>query len=133
MLPINLALVSEVQEVSASDVTRVAAALQKQVTRDFRPIWHVEATVSAFAKLEDVPVGYWPIIVEEDIHEPGAAGFHTDEDGQPFALVQVSGSWALTASHECLEMLGDPFGNRLIAGKSPKKGQRVRENSFKGE
>ena len=31
--------------------------------------------------------------------------------------------WSLTASHECLEMLGDPFGNRVIAGESPKKGQ----------
>ena len=31
--------------------------------------------------------------------------------------------WSLTASHECLEMLADPFGNRLIAGDSPKPDQ----------
>lgn len=54
---------------------------------------------------------------------PGAAGFHDDENEQPFALVQFSNQWALTASHEVLEMLADPFGRRLVAGQSPKAGQ----------
>ncbi len=123
MLPLHLALVSEIKAVSVSELTRVAAALQKQVIRDFSPIWGVRATVSAFTRLEDVPIGYWPIIVEDNIHTPGAAGVHEDKDGQPFALVQYSQSWSLTASHETLEMLGDPFGKRLIAGQSPKRGQ----------
>jgi hypothetical protein len=35
----------------------------------------------------------------------------------------MSDSWSLTASHEMLEMLGDPFGRRVIAGRSPKRGQ----------
>ena len=81
------------------------------------------SVVSSFSTLDDVPIGYWPIIVEDDIHVSGAAGVHEDQDKQPFALVQYSSSWSLTASHECLEMLGDPFGNRVIAGESPKKGQ----------
>lgn len=123
MLPYHLALVSEIKSISASELTRVAAALQKQVVRDFGPIWKLQATVNAFTRLDDVPVGYWPIIVRDDINVPGAAGVHEDKDGQPFALVQYSLSWSLTASHETLEMLGDPFGNRLIAGQSPKKGQ----------
>jgi hypothetical protein len=29
----------------------------------------------------------------------------------------------LTASHELLEMLADPFGNRVVPGQSPKRGQ----------
>lgn len=123
MLTNNLALVSEVGGHDPSDVARVAAALQKQATRDFGPIWDVRATVDAFPKLEDVPVGYWPMIVQTDINMPGAAGVHMDKDGQPFALIAMSDSWSLTASHEMLEMLGDPFGKRVIAGKSPKRGQ----------
>lgn len=123
MLPLQLALVSETKNTSAGLVSRVGAALQKQAMRDFGPIWSVSAFVSAFARLEDVPVGYWPIIVEDDIQTPGAAGIHLDRDGQPFALVQYSNSWPLTASHEMLEMLADPFGNRLVAGNSPKKKQ----------
>jgi hypothetical protein len=123
MLPINLALTSEVQGHDPSDVARVAAALQRQATRDFAPIWNISATVDAFPRLEDVPVGYWPMIVETDINVPGAAGVHEDKDGQPFALIAMSDSWSLTASHEMLEMLADPFGRRLIPGTSPKRGQ----------
>ncbi len=115
----HVALVSETDAVSFSDVSSVSAALQKQVTRDFGPIWEVSATVDAFQNLESVPVDYWPIIVKDDISQPGAAGYHTDNNGQPFSLVQADGSWALTASHECLEMLADPFGNRTIAGAAP--------------
>lgn len=123
MLTINLALVSEVDGHDPSDVARVAAALQRQVTRDFGPIWGVRATVDAFPRLEDVPVGYWPMIVETDIDTPGAGGVHEDKGGQPFALIAMSDSWSLTASHEALEMLADPFGRRVIPCKSPKRGQ----------
>jgi hypothetical protein len=119
----QLALVSETASVSFSDLTRTSAALQKQATRDFGPIWEVQATVDAFATLEDVPLGYWPIIVRDDIGVGGAAGIHEDKDGQPFALVQFSDSWQLTASHETLEMLADPFGQRVVAGDSPKQDQ----------
>ncbi len=119
MLLSQVALVSETSEISASELTRVAAALQKQVTRDFSPIWGVPSTVDAFTRLEDVPIGYWPIIVSKNTHDSGAAGVHLDKHGQPFALVHYSPSWSLTASHECLEMLVDPFDNRLIAGQSP--------------
>jgi hypothetical protein len=123
MLNQNLALVSEVNGHDPSDVSRVAAALQRQATRDFGPVWDVTATVDAFPRLEDVPIGYWPMIVRTDIGQPGAAGVHLDKDGQPFALIEMSDSWSLTASHEMLEMLADPFGNRLVPGKSIKRNQ----------
>ena len=122
MLIRQVALVSETDRVSASALTRVSAALQRQVQRDLAPIWQITASVSPFARLEDVPVGYWPILVtEEDLGD--AAGIHEDKEGQPFALVAFDRGWALTASHECLEMLVDPFGNRLMPGPSPLKGQ----------
>jgi hypothetical protein len=123
MLTISVALVSDVKHHDPGDVARVTAALQRQAIRDFRKVWKTEATVDAFPTLEDVPVGYWPILVQDDINTPGAAGVHQDKDGQPFALVQMSNSWSLTASHEMLEMLGDPFGNRVVPGPSAKTGQ----------
>src|SRR5271154_1562185 len=118
-LPNQAALVSESTSVGFNDLSAAAAALQKQASRDFGPIWSVNATVDAFDKLESVPVDYWPVILKDDIKEPGAAGYHTDENGQPFALVQVDDGWTLTASHETLEMLADPHGNRTIAGPPP--------------
>jgi len=119
VLTAHVALVSESPSVSFADLTQVAAAMQKQVTRDFGPLWQVNATVDAFDRLESVPIDYWPVILMDDIQEPGAAGYHTDDQGQPFALVQVDDSWPLTVSHETLEMLADPFGNRTIAGAPP--------------
>ena len=127
MLVTQLALVSETSQITSSQLNRVAAALQKQAVRDFCPIWQIPASVDAFDKLKDVPVGYWPLIVRDDIGEPGAAGVHMDKNGQPLSLIQYSDSWSLTASHEMLEMLGDPWGNRLVAGQSPKQGQGVVE------
>ena len=118
-LPHQVALVSDTSTVTFADVSSVAAALQKQATRDFSPLWKVSATVSAFASLESVPVDYWPVIIRDDINQPGAAGYHTDNNGQPFSLVQADDQWQLTASHETLEMLADPFGNRTVAGAPP--------------
>jgi hypothetical protein len=123
MLTIHLALVVEVEGHDSSDTARVAAALQRQAIRDFSPVWDVRATVDAFPRLEDVPLGYWPMIVRDDIEVPGAAGIHLDDEGQPFALITMSDSWSLTASHEMLEMLADPQGNRVVPGRSPKQGQ----------
>ncbi|WP_019075894.1 hypothetical protein [Streptomyces hokutonensis] len=127
MLVINLALVSQTSQINASQLNRVAAALQKQASRDFAPIWKVHATVDAFDSLHDVPPGYWPMIVKDDIQQPGAAGVHLDHNGQPLSLIEYSNSWSLTASHEMLEMLGDPSASRLVAGQSPKSDQGVVE------
>jgi hypothetical protein len=121
----QLALVSQSRRVGMDDLLKVSAALQKQTSRDLAPVWDVSATVDAFAKLEDVPLAYWPLIVMDDIGMD-AAGVHEDKDGQPFALISASANldeWSLTASHEALEMLVDPFGNRLVASDSPKEGQ----------
>lgn len=119
----QIGLVSETSKLTFNELAKVSAALQKQATRDLGPIWAIQATVDAFAALEDVPIDYWPIVVRDDIDFPGAAGIHLDKDGHPFALVQYSSGWSLTASHECLEMLCDPLGNRVKAGDSPMPGQ----------
>ena len=127
MLTRHVALVSEESRIKMRELSAVAAALQKQATRDLAPLWGVEATVTSFEKLEDLPLDYWPVIVKDDIGDPNAAGYHEDENGQPFSLVEYSRGWSLTASHEVMEMLVDPFGRRLVAGESPVSGQgRVR-------
>jgi len=119
MLPAHIALVPENEFLmTASNLNRVAAALQKQVTRDFGPIWDVDGTVDAFPRIEDVPLGYWPILIVNRNFPDNILGFHPDLLGQPLALVRFTDNWSLTASHECLEMLADPFGNRLVPSYS---------------
>jgi hypothetical protein len=115
----HIALVSRTRHVALAEAARVAAALQKQIAHDASPLWGLEASLSVFAALRDVPVGYWPILIVDDIHDPNAAGFHVGRQGQPYALIEYGPSWSLSASHESLEMLIDPSGNRQVSGPSP--------------
>ncbi len=118
----KLAIVSNSTSVKLADLVPAASALQTQIIRDFAPAWRRPATVTAYAKLEDMPVDAWPIIVSDTIPYQ-AEGIHLDKNGAPFSLVKYSASWTLTSSHEALEMLGDPMGDRLRRGGSPKAGQ----------
>src|SRR5690349_10849473 len=63
----QIALISESNQIDPGNLTAVSAALQKQVTRDLVQFWNVKATVDAFPQLEDVPIGYWPIIIKDNI------------------------------------------------------------------
>jgi hypothetical protein len=122
----HIGLVTESSRVSTADMMKVSAALQKQAARDLNPIWDVNSTVDAFDSLDDVPDGYWPMIIMDDIGFDGAAGIHLDRDGQPFALITADADvdvWSLTTSHEMCEMLVDPFGKQQVTGDSPKAGQ----------
>jgi hypothetical protein len=121
----QVALVSRDPSVSAATVMRISAALQKQATRDLAPVWEVSATVDAFNESGEVPVGTWPIFIGGNV-PPGAGGFHTDDNGQPLAIVRADDDINVlcqTCSHEMIEMLVDPFGSRFVPGDSPKPGQ----------
>lgn len=119
----QVALLSDTNNISFSDLTLASAAIQKQVTRDLGPIWNIEASVDAFESLDVVPLGYWQVIIKDQIPYR-AAGIHlNNENGQPFALVKYSDDWTVTSSHEILEMLVDPSGNRTVATNSPKDDQ----------
>jgi hypothetical protein len=116
---VHIGLVSEIKELEIGDLSRVAAVLQKQVSRDLKPLWNVDATVEVYKTLEDVPISYWPLIIKRDIEIVGANGIHSSRDGRPFALVTYRKDWSRTASHELVDMLVDPLGNRTIPAPSP--------------
>jgi hypothetical protein len=120
MLMHHVALVSIVPDISLAEVAIVAAAIQKQVARDLAPTWDVTATVAAYARVEDVPAGDWLVTVGADAGR--ATGVHLDRDGLPYALVEPGEHWSLVASHECLEMLVNPFGDRFMKGPSLREG-----------
>jgi hypothetical protein len=119
----HVALVSLTREISLAQLAPVSAAIQKQISRDFGPLWDIEATVDAFEKLEDAPIGYWHVLLQDELPN-GAAGLHKrDDNKQPFALVALTNNWPVFMSHEVLEMLVDPQGSLTRAGNSPKAGQ----------
>src|SRR5262249_35805415 len=120
MLTRRVGLASRSNSVGLHDLARVAAALSVQLTRDFQPIWEIAATVSVLPDPDSVGPGVWPIFVVDDTGYSGASGLHLTDANQPYALVEAGQTWSLTASHECLEMLVDPGGNRLIASSGIK-------------
>jgi hypothetical protein len=121
----QIALVCDDGSVDLPRLSLVAAAIQKQVSRDFGPLWNVQATINAFDGIESAPDGYWNIVIRGDIGQD-VAGYHSSDDQQPFSLVRFGADWEITCSHECLEMLADPFGNQtkpgdsLLPGTSPR-------------
>jgi hypothetical protein len=127
MLVRQIAIVPETSALSFQHVLEVTAAIQKQVSRDFTPIWDISATVAAFQSADAVPIGYWPIRIVDDLPNPADTGFHKTQDNQPFALVLFTDDWSIAASHEILEMLADPSGDNLVTSDSVKRDQgRVR-------
>jgi hypothetical protein len=123
--PVNvrqIAVISQSKHLDAGAVARAAAAVQQQVSADFGPAWGVSATITAFPTLQDMPDGFWPVVIR-DILTTNDLGAHLTEAGdKPFALVAFSGSrWTITLSHEILEMLADPLGTEWITGPSPRQ------------
>src|SRR4029434_7808541 len=86
----------------------VSAPVQKQVVRDFGPVWNVEATVQAFPSLAVTPSDYCPVVIRDDLGMPGVVGIHKGTNNQPYALVQYGDRWSTRVSHEVLELLVDP-------------------------
>jgi hypothetical protein len=153
-LPQNIAIVSLANEVSMRSLLQATAAVQKQVTRDFEPIWGTPGNVDAFADFNDVPSDYLPVALFRDVRQFAAqmvelvgrdpatrvisafergrlTGIHLNSfTRQPFALVAATGAWTVTLSHEILEMLADPSGNRLVAAYHPNPAQRGRRVQY---
>jgi len=102
------------KNISLSDVSDVAQALQIQLDRDFTPIWGIRATVIPLDKGESIPKSAWPMRI---VDKPeGGLGIHLDKNHKPFAQIQDTDDWSVTASHELLEMLVDPFGHKFVRG-----------------
>lgn len=120
--PLLVALTSTASnnEISPSELGQVAAALQRQGDEDLRKSWtHAHATVQACPDPNRIPFGYSKITIEDQIDAPGALGYHSDANGQPYSVVQFDGQWPLTASHEFCEMACDPWGQRMYRAPSP--------------
>jgi hypothetical protein len=117
---IQIGLVDKTGSLDADLVQAVAAALNVQVTRDLPQFWNVQATVLYLANASKIPSGVWPVQLVKTL-PPDEGGFHLDKHNQPYAEVIASpdnDGWTIAASHETIEMLVDPDGNRLQSSRS---------------
>lgn len=115
-IPVHVALVDDTGKLGALVLAELAGALNEQIQSDFAPVWGVAATVGAYPA---APPGTWAVHIQEKLDQPGALGYHTDVHNQPIAYVQLDGGVTVTVGHETLEMLADPWGNRMHAAHLP--------------
>lgn len=116
----TVAVINESTILSDADVALGAAALQAQVHLDFAPAWGAGANVKPYAPGQ-APAKAWQLVVLDDSDQAGALGYHDlTNDGHPLAKVfaktdqQYGYDWHVTASHELLEMLADPWIDRCV-------------------
>jgi hypothetical protein len=102
----------------------VAAGLQVQLTRDFKPAYGVDAAVVDTT----VDNGTWPIYLVDSVADapPGALAWHTvDDKGRPYGIIPVKlvivdeTFIGPTISHELLELLADPTCDRIAPAIYP--------------
>lgn len=118
-MPIKIDVINETTKVSDQTIKWLAAALQKQVVRDFEPIWGYTATLVPIPKGGTPSIATnWQLVFMDDADQAGALGYHDlTTAGLPLGKVfvettiQSGNSWSVTASHELLEMLADPYAN----------------------
>lgn len=119
---IHVGLVDATGELNADLVQAAAVALNVQVTRDLPQFWPTTATVSYLPNSTRIPAGIWPVYLVKRL-PPGEGGFHLTRHNQPYAKVigtPNDASWTVDASHEILEMLVDPYGNRMQTSRAIK-------------
>lgn len=109
-----IAFIRDTNLLSDEMVASYVAAQQIQVSRDFAPLWGIDATCVFVPPGTDAPIGAWGLWFKDHTDQDGALGYH-DDNGNPKAYVFTADdfadgvNWSVTASHETLEMLGDPL------------------------
>lgn len=111
----TICLVDKTTEPLGFTMEDLRAALQIQVSRDFYPIWGLDAKIDIG---EHPEAGHWNLVFVDKADVDNALGYHSlTFAGLPigFVFTQTSIEFGenptVTASHEVLEMLADPAIN----------------------
>lgn len=113
---IQVALINQSQALSDEQASAIKTALQHQVNQDFLPTWGITAELGLVGQGEEPPAGSWWLVFLDDTDQAGALGYHDlTPDLHPLSKVFVNtdlenrAAPSVTASHELLEMLGNPY------------------------
>lgn len=113
---IQIALIDRSDELGAEALAAIKTALQQQVNQDFLPAWGITAELSVVPEGEKPEPGSWWLVFANDSDQAGALGYHDlTPNLRPISKVFVGDDLkrgaapSVTASHELLEMLGNPY------------------------
>lgn len=121
MAEIKVAVINASSVLTDAEAQAAVPALQTQVHRDFYPAWGIDADLTFVPHGQQPPPGSWWLAILDDSDQAGALGYHdVTNEGLPLGKVfagtdkQYGYTWTVTASHELLEMLGDPEINLTV-------------------
>lgn len=112
---IKIAYVNQSTLIGDADVQAIMAAIQRQADQDVFPIFGLKTQRLFLPKNFSPAAGVWELVFADTSDQAGALGYHeTTVNGDPIGFVFVKDtmgaglSVGVTASHEDLEMCGDP-------------------------
>lgn len=121
MAAIQISVINASTVLSDAAVQAVVPALQQQVSQDFYPAWGVDAVLTFVPQGSNPAPNTWWLTILDDSDQAGALGYHDlTSEGMPLGKVfagsdlKFGNNWTVTASHELLEMLGDPDVNLTV-------------------
>lgn len=111
---ITMCLIRETDLITHQQVVEYAEAQRYQLRRHFGPEWGTTATVITGRRK-----GCWPVYFRDFSDVLGALGYHEWFEGLPRGFVFIGEDqkyglqWPITASHEVLEMAGNPTADAV--------------------
>jgi hypothetical protein len=125
----TVSIINRSRLISDAQVKRDMAALQKQITRHFEPVWGWGANLKFNSKRFNMKV-----IIKDTAGDMHYLGYHIKDDipiTYVFAKDDIArfGEYTSTLSHELLEMIADPAANLYAIGKFRDRG-RLRTGLF---
>lgn len=126
----TIVIVNHSDNVTQKRLREVVRALQKQVDRDFFPVWGWRAKLSLRAEASKKLMSV--TLRSRDRSGSGDAGYHVNDRGIPSSLVFTHGNGGdeqdlfATLSHEILEMIADPALNLYASAYRTFRGRRHR-------
>jgi hypothetical protein len=130
---IKVVVVNHSTTITDQDAAAGVAAMQKQVSEDFAPVWNIDARLEFAGKdrLRASLPDHWGLVLVDDQSQSDELGYHeVTTAGLPLATICVSRipkgqDWTHAASHELLEMLADPHADLAIYSRPDEATQRI--------
>ena len=114
----QVAIYDETKKIKFTDLQDVAKAIQQQVSNELKADWGVNAEIVAYSNVESIPYHAWGVTIKNKL-DIDVYGYHfVDDNGKPYAVLQYRDDWTLTLSHEIVEMLCNPNGDRLMSSEN---------------
>ncbi len=101
--------------IPTAEIERACGALTRQVLEHWAPAWGTTATVRATSSGPARPEEF-ALLLRKSLTVADALGYHERDVAyvSPQLCAQDGASWTSCASHEILEMLGDPLLRRMV-------------------